>query len=104
MLLTDVGGSVSRSTSRFRAPGATKRFCGSAADRVHRSRPWNELLRVDLVPNPLRLDTGADGCGDLFIPRTVPKQAADIGLFDCEQAVAYFTVGGDSKPVAVQTE
>src|SRR3989304_6454638 len=80
-------------------------FAGmSAADRVPRPGGLDEPRRIDLVPFFLGRDRIANCRGDLGIGSTAAENRLQVGLFQAEQAVPQFAVGGNAKTIALHAE
>jgi len=76
----------------------------SAADGVHGADGLDEVGVVDLVAGPFVLDALADLRDDFCFEAGLSQEGLDVGLFEAEQAVAEFAVGGQAEAVAVAAE
>src|SRR5262249_17739909 len=90
----------SRSAPR-RCPGQAGE---SPADRVHESFRLDESRCVDLVAFPLGGDAVTDRLADRLIACAASKEAPDVRLLQCEQAVSQLAIGGEPEAVAAHAE
>jgi hypothetical protein len=76
----------------------------SSTNRIHRALGLNEAGCVDFVAFFLAGDAGTNRVRDLFIGCVTTQQAADVGLFQAEETVTKFSVGGNSDSVAAHAK
>ena len=64
----------------------------------------NETGRVDFVAFFLGCNAGTNRVRDLNVGSITAQQSADIGLFEAEQAVSKFSIGGNSDSIAAHAK
>ena len=81
-----------------------KPFCELAPDRVHRSCRLNEPGGIDFVPFLFGENARTNGRNQFIVVSLLTQESANIGLFQAEQTVAEFAVGGQANPITAQTK
>ena len=75
-----------------------------SANRIHRSFWLYEAGGVDFVTFFFGCHAGTNRVCDLIVGGVTTQKAADVGLFQAEETITQFSVGGDSDSIATHAK